>query len=64
MAEVALVLGDLVLGDEVVTERVPRQPGDRLVVLVFVVTAVGQDEIRLDIRRGALPSGGWAQKTN
>ena len=50
LAEVALVLRDLVLGDEVVAERVPRQLGDRAVVLVLVVAVVAQHDVGVDAR--------------
>src|SRR4029450_6181933 len=40
--QVAVVLGDLVLEDEVVTPRVPRQVGHQPVVLVPVVAVVGE----------------------
>src|SRR6266511_1842214 len=63
-AEVALVLGDLVLEDQVVAEGVPGQLGDQAVVLVRVVAARGQDQVRREaalelleglLDRGALP---------
>ena len=45
VAEVSVVLRDLVLGDEVIAERVPRQLADRAVVLVVVVAAMGEDDV-------------------
>src|SRR6266545_156742 len=63
-AEVALVLGDLVLEDQVVAEGVPGQLRDQAVVLVRVVAARGQDQVRREaalelleglLDRGALP---------
>ena len=47
-AEVAVVLGDLVLEDQVVAEGVPGQLGDEPVVLVAVVVGVREDEVGLD----------------
>src|SRR6266508_4985388 len=38
--EITLVLGDLVLGDEMVPERVPYELSDRAVVLVLVVAVM------------------------
>ena len=46
LAEVAVPLGDLVLEDQVVAERVPGQLADLAVVLVRVVAAVGEDRRR------------------
>ena len=46
VTKVALVFRDLVFGDEVVTEGVPRKFRDRAVVLVLVVTAVGEHHVR------------------
>ena len=48
VAQVAVVLGDLVLEDQVVAERVPGQLAEEPVVLVQVVARVGEDEIGLD----------------
>ena len=47
-AEIAVVLRDLVLEDQVVAERVPRELAGEPVVLVEVVPRVREDEIRLD----------------
>src|SRR5205085_1498291 len=48
-AEVAVVLRHLVLEDQVVSERVPRQLAQEAVVLVQVVPVVGEDHVRLDL---------------
>ena len=53
-AEVAVVLRDLVLEDQVVAERVPGQLADEPVVLVEVVPRVREDEVRAT--RGAFSS--------
>ena len=47
-AEVAVVLRDLVLEDEVVAERVPGELAGQPVVLVQVLARVGEDEVGLD----------------
>src|SRR5262249_60651339 len=44
--EVAVVLGDLVLEDEVVAEGVPGQLTGQAVVLMEVAARVGQDQVR------------------
>ena len=46
--EVAVELRDLVLEDQVVAEGVPRQLAGESVILVEVVTGVGEDELRID----------------
>ena len=46
--EVAVDLRDLVLEDQVVAERVPRQLAREPVVLVEVVARVGEHELRVD----------------
>ena len=46
-AEISVVLGDLVLEDQVVTEGVPGQVGDRAVVLMSIVSVMREYEIRL-----------------
>src|SRR5262245_3653954 len=45
-SEVAVVLRELVLEDEVISERVPRQFGREPMVLMAVVRVMGEDEIR------------------
>ena len=49
LAEVALVLGDLVLQDQVAAEGVPGQLGDQPVVLVPVLEPVGEDQVGVDL---------------
>jgi hypothetical protein len=49
VAEVALVLGDLVLQDQVVAEGVPGQLGDQPVVLMAVLQPVGEDQVGGDL---------------
>jgi hypothetical protein len=49
LAEVALVLGDLVLQDQVAAEGVPGQLGHQPVVLVAVLQAVGEDQVGVDL---------------
>src|SRR5262249_36477447 len=44
-SQVPLVLGDLVLEDQVVAERVPGELGHQPVVLVEIFATVGQDEV-------------------
>ena len=49
LAEVALVLGDLVFQDQLAAEGVPGQLGDQPVVLVPVLEPVGEDQVGLDL---------------
>ena len=49
-AEVAVVLRDLVLEDQVVAERVPRQLRSQAVVLMQIRAAVREDQVRRDLR--------------
>src|ERR1041385_1171316 len=51
VAEVALVLGDLVLEDQVVAKRRPGQLGDQRVVLVEIGAMVGEHDVRSEERR-------------
>ena len=46
--EVAVVLRDLVLEDQVVAERVPRELADEAVILVEVMPRVREDQIGID----------------
>ena len=48
VAEVAVVLRDLVLEDQVVAPRVPRELADEPVILVEVVAGVREDQLRVD----------------
>ena len=48
-AEVAVVLRDLVLEDQVVTPRVPRELGHQAMVLVPVVAVVGEDQVGIHV---------------
>src|SRR4029434_6486030 len=58
--EVAVVLGDLVFENELVSEGVPRELGDQPVVLMEVVAVVGEHEVRgsrtLELLEGLLDS--------
>ena len=44
-AEVAIVFGNFVFQDQVITEGVPREIGNEAVVLVAIVTIVGEHEV-------------------
>src|SRR5262245_34113919 len=46
--EIAVELRDLVLENEVVSPRVPRQLAEQAMGLVEVLARVGQDDVRLD----------------
>src|SRR5688572_11954327 len=48
-AEIAVVLGNLVLQDQVAAPRVPGEVTDGAVVLVPVIPIVGEDQIRIDV---------------
>ena len=50
MPEVAVVLGDLVLEDEVVAKRVPDELGDRAVILMGVGSRGAEDQVGLEAR--------------
>ena len=45
-AEIAIVLGNLVLQDQVVAERIPGQIGDQPMVLMPIVAIVREDQVR------------------
>src|SRR5450432_3466497 len=45
LAQIAFVLGDLVLGDEMIAKGVPGELGDHPMVLVQIVAVVAQNEI-------------------
>ena len=47
--EVAVVLRNLVLEDQVVTERVPGQLARQAVILMEVAALVGEDHVRRDL---------------
>ena len=49
LAQIAVVLGDLVLQDQVVSERVPGQVGDQAVVLMPVVAVVSEHQIGVEL---------------
>ena len=49
LAEIAVVLRDLVLEDQVVAERVPGQVARRAVILVEVASGVREDDVRIDL---------------
>src|SRR5262249_11591427 len=57
LAEVALVLRDLVLEDQVVAPGVPGQLRDEAVVLVPVAERVGEDQVRVELALQALEAG-------
>ena len=48
MAEITFVLRDLVLGDEVIAERVPHELSDGAMILVLVHPVVAEHDVRLD----------------
>ena len=43
--EIAVVLGNLVLQDQVVAERIPRQIGDQPMILMPILAIVGEDQV-------------------
>ncbi len=45
VAEISLVLGDVVLEDQMIAEGIPRKLTDRAVVLVQVVASTRQDQV-------------------
>ena len=52
-SEIAVVLRDLVLQDEVVAPGVPGQLGDEPVILVPILPVVGEDEVRGELAASA-----------
>ncbi len=54
LAQIAFVLGDLVLPDEMISEGVPGEFSEQAVILMGVVATVGKYEVRLDLRRDAM----------
>ena len=52
--EIAVVLGNLVLEDQVVAPRVPRQLASQPVVLVQVVALMSEDQVRRELRLEAV----------
>src|SRR6476469_3283586 len=52
--EIAVVLGNLVLEDQVVAPRVPRELASQPVVLVQVVALMSEDQVRRELRLEAV----------